>query len=308
MLDEMSKMFKNRGDLEEGVIVSEIVFLEGIDSTNIFAMGLAEKGSPQGTVVIADSQTKGKGRLGRTWISPPEGNIYMSIILRPDLKPKDATLLTIMAGIACAIAIRNITGLHVKIKWPNDLMVSNRKLGGILTEMKSEPNSIIFAVIGIGINVNMKLKDFPPDVRAIATSIREELGKITPLSIPSHQGRGWRGDSSLDVGGARKVPSPLAGGGKGEGDLTTQSRTIIIAEILKELEHWYEILIRDGRKPLLEEWKQLSSTLGRKVKVTVGKETFTGIAQDIDDEGMLILKLSSGVHKKISAGDLTMLS
>jgi len=253
----------------ENFIGREIVFLESIDSTNTFAMELAEKGSLHGTVVISNSQLKGKGRLGRTWVSPPKANIYMSVILRPEIEPEDATLLTIMAAVACAQAIRNITGLKVKIKWPNDLMVSDKKLGGILTEMKSDPDRIIFAVIGIGINVNIRPRDFPPDLRPIATSIKEELDKI-------------------------------------------QSRTFIIAGILKELEQRYKSLIKNGRRPLLEEWKRLSSTLGRKVKVITGGKTFTGVAEDIDDKGMLILnliyeRLPSGVMKKISAGDLTML-
>jgi len=250
--------------LIRGDIGREIVFLESIDSTNTFAMELAEKGAPHGTVVIADSQSKGKGRLGRTWVSPPKKNIYMSVILRPDIGPKDATLLTIMTAVSCAKGVMKSTGLKAEIKWPNDLMVSHRKLGGILTEIKSDPDRIIFAVIGIGINVNMISGSFPPDIKPVATSIREELGQM-------------------------------------------QSRTLIISEILKEIEAWYCVMKREGRRPLLEEWKQLSSTIGKKVKVVAGKETLTGIAEGIDDEGMLILKLPSGAHKKINAGDLTVL-
>ncbi|MFA5846062.1 MAG: biotin--[acetyl-CoA-carboxylase] ligase [Thermodesulfovibrionales bacterium] len=251
--------------LVQGDIGREIIFFESIGSTNTAALELAEKGAPHGTVVIADRQTKGKGRLGRTWVSPPKKNIYMSVILRPEIEPKDATLLTIMTAVSCAKGVMKSTGLKAEIKWPNDLMISSKKLGGILTEMKSDPDGIVFAVIGIGINVNSKTKnDFPPDIRGIATSIREELGKI-------------------------------------------QSRTFIIAEILKELEHWYKVLLTEGRKPLFDEWKRLSSTLGRKVKVTAGDNVFTGVAEDIDRGGMLILRLPSGMLKKISSGDLTML-
>ncbi len=248
-----------------GIIGNEIVFYESIDSTNALAMELAEKGAPHGTVVIADRQAKGKGRLGRTWVSPPRSNIYMSVILRPEIETEDATLLTIMAAVSCAKGVMKSTGLKAEIKWPNDLMISSKKLGGILTEMKSDPDGIVFAVIGIGINVNSKTKkDFPPDIRGIATSIREELGKI-------------------------------------------QSRTFIIAEILKETEHWYRVLLTEGRKPLFDEWKRLSSTLGRKVRVTAGDNVFTGVAEDIDKGGMLILRLPSGMLKKISSGDVTML-
>ena len=240
----------------ERIIGKEIIFHESLDSTNTLAMELAEKGLPHGTVVIADRQLKGKGRLGRTWFSPPQGNIYMSVIVRPEIEPKDATLLTIMSAISCARAIRNSTGLEVKIKWPNDLMVSERKLGGILTEMKSGQDRIVFAVIGIGINV-------------------------TPPLCP-----------------------PLARGGWGGKEI---SRTLIIAAILSELEKWFKVLIKGGRIQLINEWKKLSSTLGKKVKVVSGKDTSSGIAEDIDDEGMLILRLPSGGLKKISAGDVIML-
>ncbi|MBI5204817.1 MAG: biotin--[acetyl-CoA-carboxylase] ligase, partial [Nitrospirae bacterium] len=131
--------------LVKGDFGKEIIFRESLDSTNTLAMELAEKGVSHGTVVIADRQLKGRGRLGRTWFSPPQGNIYMSVIVRPEIEPKDAALLTIMSAISCARAVRNSTrnesfptGLEVNIKWPNDLMVSERKLGGILTEMKSD--------------------------------------------------------------------------------------------------------------------------------------------------------------------------
>ncbi|MDP3258952.1 MAG: biotin--[acetyl-CoA-carboxylase] ligase [Thermodesulfovibrionales bacterium] len=259
--------------LIKGDFGKEIIFHESIDSTNTLAMELAEKGVPHGTVVIADRQLKGKGRLGRTWFSPPKGNIYMSVIVRPEIEPKDATLLTIMSAISCARAVRNLTGIEVKIKWPNDLMVSERKLGGILTEMKSDQDRIVFAVIGIGINVNASLDAFPSDVRAATASVIEELRK----------GKGIKGDSP------------------------EISRTLIIAAILNELERWFKVLIKGGRIQLINEWKKLSSTLGRKVKVVSGKDAISGIAGDIDDEGMLILRLPSGGLKKISAGDVTML-
>ncbi|MDO8746639.1 MAG: biotin--[acetyl-CoA-carboxylase] ligase [Thermodesulfovibrionales bacterium] len=255
--------------LVKGDFGKEIIFHESLDSTNTLAMELAEKGVPHGTVVIADRQLKGKGRLGRTWFSPPKGNIYMSVIVRPEIEPKDATLLTIMSAISCAGAVRNLTGIEVKIKWPNDLMVSERKLGGILTEMKSDQDRIVFAVIGIGINVNASLDAFPVDVRAVAASVIEELRE--------------------------------------KGYSQAISRTLIIAAILNELDRWFKVLIKGGSIQLINEWKKLSSTLGRKVKVVSGKDAISGIAADIDDEGMLILRLPSGWLKKISAGDVIML-
>jgi len=214
--------------------------------------------------VLADSQEKGKGRLGRFWISPSGVNIYMSIITRPEADPEDATLLTIMTAVGCTIALRRVTDLNVSIKWPNDLMASDKKLGGILTEMKTCPGRVIFAIIGIGINVNVDMDVFPDDVKKIATSVKNETSKV-------------------------------------------YSRTEIIAEILNELDKWYKILKGMGKKILLTEWQRLTSTLGREVKVSVGKETFAGLAESLDDKGMLILRLMSGELKRISSGDLTIL-
>lgn len=250
--------------LIKGLIGRDLILLEAVDSTNRLAMELGDKGASHGTVVIADRQFKGRGRLSRTWVSPPLVNIYMSIILRPDIRLQDATVLTIMAGLACARAIRAVTGLQVEIKWPNDLIVLNKKIGGILTEIRSGGERMIFAVIGIGINVNACPEDFPPDVRLIATSIKNETAKEQP-------------------------------------------RAILIADILNDLDMWYDIFVTAGKKPLLDEWRRLTSTLGRAVMVSAGEGVYRGIAEDIDDEGMLILRLPSGRLKRISAGDLTTL-
>jgi len=240
----------------------EIFFYETVGSTNTIAAELAEKGAQEGTVIIADSQEKGRGRLGRHWVSPPGVNIYMSIILRPKIKPKDVTLLTIIAAVGCTAALRKVTGLNVTIKWPNDLTVYDKKLGGILTEVKTAPKEIIFAVTGIGINVNMDVKSLPDDVKNLATSVKNETGNLYP-------------------------------------------REVIIAEILNEISQWYKALKEMKRDILLSEWQKMTSTLGREVQVVTGKETFTGLAESIDDEGMLILKLRDGKLKRISTGDIT---
>ncbi len=166
---------------EEGLAHGEttkIIRFKEVGSTNDIAVSLAEKGHPHGTIVIAESQSKGKGRLGRRWHSPPGSNIFMSIILRPELPPYDVTIMTFLSAVSCARAIRKETGVDVRIKWPNDLMASGRKMGGILLESKSERGRIIFFVVGIGINVNMKEEDFPQDLKAIATSVFIESGKI----------------------------------------------------------------------------------------------------------------------------------
>jgi BirA family biotin operon repressor/biotin-[acetyl-CoA-carboxylase] ligase len=160
----------------KGRIGREIFFYETVDSTNSIACDLAEK-APEGMVILADCQQKGRGRLGRLWLSPRGINIYMSIILRPDVEPKDTTLITLMAAVACTLALRRVTGVPVTIKWPNDLMVSGKKIGGILMEMKTAGKKIISAVVGIGINVNGDADSFPEEIRGIATSVKNETGK-----------------------------------------------------------------------------------------------------------------------------------
>jgi len=159
-----------------GILGREIFFYKTVDSTNTIATDLAEK-TPEGAVILADCQKKGRGRLGRHWLSPRGVNIYMTVILRPDIEPKDATLITLMASVACALALRRVTGILIMIKWPNDLIASGKKIGGILTEMKTARTRVISAVVGIGINVNGDPDSFPEEIRGIATSVKNETGK-----------------------------------------------------------------------------------------------------------------------------------
>lgn len=252
--------------LVRGDFGKEIIFHESLDSTNTLAMELAEKGVSHGTVVIADRQLKGKGRLGRTWFSLPKGNIYMSVIVRPEIEPRDATLLTIMSAISCARAIRSSTGIEVKIKWPNDLMVSERKLGGILTEMKSDQDRIIFAVIGIGINVNARLDMFPVDVRAAAASVIEELNNPLSLTQKSTHPPFIKGGTACAVGTADRQGG-IKEGRAGGFEKSEISRTLIIAAILNELERWFKVLIKGGRIQLINEWKNFHQLLEERLRL-----------------------------------------
>lgn len=161
----------------KGIMGRKIFFYETIDSTNTAAAALAGEGEEEGAVVVADSQSKGRGRLGRSWLSPPGVNIYMSILLKPEMVAKDATLITIMAAVGCTIALRKVTGLDITIKWPNDLMVSEKKLGGILTETRVVCKRMEYAITGIGVNVNMDADALPDIVKEAATSIKMETGK-----------------------------------------------------------------------------------------------------------------------------------
>ncbi len=145
-------------------------------STNSDAFRLAENGAEEGTVVLSDCQSGGKGRLGRRWESPAGVNLYCSIILRPDLLPYEASQLTFLSAVAVADAIEGITGLAPTIKWPNDLLLEGRKVAGLLNEMSAETDRVGFVILGIGVNVNMTEDRFPSDLRSPATSLRIASG------------------------------------------------------------------------------------------------------------------------------------
>jgi BirA family biotin operon repressor/biotin-[acetyl-CoA-carboxylase] ligase len=145
-----------------------------IDSTNRVALELGHAGEPEGAVVIAEEQTAGRGRAGRTWHSERAAGLYLTLLLRPPLSPVQAPLLTMLAGLSAHAAIQSELNLSVDLKWPNDLLLRGKKLGGILTEMHAEPSTIKFVIVGIGINVNQE--KFPGELSAIATSLRIESG------------------------------------------------------------------------------------------------------------------------------------
>lgn len=148
----------------------EILYFDSIDSTNTKAQELAEKGYPSGTLVVADKQVAGKGRRGRNWESPSGCGIFMTLMLKPDINPNNASMLTLVSALAVAKTLADITGKDAKIKWPNDIVIDGRKVCGILTEMSAQFDYINNIVIGIGINVNNS--SFPEEISATASSLR----------------------------------------------------------------------------------------------------------------------------------------
>ncbi len=148
----------------------EILYFDSIDSTNTKAQELAENGYPSGTLVVADKQIAGKGRRGRNWESPSGCGIFMTLMLKPDINPNNASMLTLVSALAVAKALADITGKDAKIKWPNDIVIDGRKVCGILTEMSAQFDYINNIVIGIGINVNNS--SFPEEISATASSLR----------------------------------------------------------------------------------------------------------------------------------------
>lgn len=149
-------------------------YYQETDSTNNRARALASEGYPEGTVVVAEKQTAGRGRRGRSWYSPDNQGIYVSMILRPVLPLKEISRISLLTAVAVAETLQTELNLPARIKWPNDILINNRKICGILSEVVTDSDGIEYIVIGIGININNQLQEFPGDLRTAATSVRTE--------------------------------------------------------------------------------------------------------------------------------------
>lgn len=166
-------MLKQR--LKGSIFGKRIYHFFKTDSTNHVGLDLGHAGEPEGTVILAEEQAAGRGRAGRSWHSERAAGIYVTVLLRPKLAPVQAPLLTMMAGLSAHAAVEKVTGLAADLKWPNDLLIRGKKVGGILTEMHAEPGLVRFVIVGIGLNVNQER--FPGELANTATSLRMETGK-----------------------------------------------------------------------------------------------------------------------------------
>ncbi len=154
-----------------------------IDSTNDLLLRLGDEGHPEGIAIFAEEQRRGRGRQGRSWFSPAGRGLWFSVLMRPDLSPAGSGRLTAAAGLAVADAVRSASDLPATIKWPNDILIGGRKVAGILLETRSDPGRIRYAVVGIGVNVDLESGEFPEDLRGRATSLARESGR--PISRPA---------------------------------------------------------------------------------------------------------------------------
>ncbi len=152
-------------------------YFDKIDSTNLYALRLAKEGAEEGEVVVADGQTQGRGRLGRSFFSPQGVNLYISIILRPQLPARQVPQLTLVAGVAVAETVESFSHLRPSLKWPNDTLLNGRKISGILTEMETQGSRVSLVVSGIGVNLNCPEAVFPEELRGKATSVFVETGQ-----------------------------------------------------------------------------------------------------------------------------------
>ncbi|BDG01621.1 biotin--[acetyl-CoA-carboxylase] ligase [Anaeromyxobacter oryzae] len=235
---------------------------EELGSTSDRAKELADEGAAHGEVVVAETQTAGRGRRGRTWISPPRRNLYFSVVLRPDLPPARAAELTLVASLAICDALRQ-AGVDAGIKWPNDVLVGGKKIAGILTELAAEPDRVHWVVVGVGVNVNARVEDFPAELREEATSVAIE----------------------------RHEPAP---------------RALFAAACLTALEGWIDVHAEQGFAPIRNAWRERSVTLGRQVLVRSDGREIAGVAEDIDEQGALLVRTPERVER-ILAGDVHLL-
>jgi BirA family biotin operon repressor/biotin-[acetyl-CoA-carboxylase] ligase len=164
-----------------------------VSSTNTLALQLAEKGAPEGTVVVSECQKQGRGRMGRTWVSQPEIGIYLSLILRPNFVPMKAPGITFMSAIAVVEALERTLGIKATIKWPNDVMIGGKKVSGILTELKAEMECIHYVIVGIGINVNNKKfpKAFRDKVTSLSLELKENVSRVQLVQTLLHALERW---------------------------------------------------------------------------------------------------------------------
>ncbi|HJZ86634.1 MAG TPA: biotin--[acetyl-CoA-carboxylase] ligase [Polyangia bacterium] len=239
-------------------------WVESCSSTSDVAAERARAGAPHGLCVVAEAQERGRGRAGRVWFSPPRANLYLSLLVRPPLPPVRVPPLALAVGVAAAEALHE-QGLAVDLKWPNDLLVRGRKLGGILIEMASELERVSFAVIGIGVNVNVQAPALPEELRDRATSMAIETGHA-------------------------------------------HVRAQVAACLLERVEAWYERFVAEGPGPAARAFRAAAqATLGRRVRVLSDRDApIEGVAEDISDEGALLLRDESGRVQTIVAGEVVL--
>ncbi|MDG5787567.1 biotin--[acetyl-CoA-carboxylase] ligase [Evansella sp. AB-P1] len=250
--------------LDERSIFRNVVYQPVLESTQQLAQQLLQEKEKngQGTIVIANEQTGGRGRLGRDWHSPKNTGVWMSIILYPKLDIRQTPQLTLLTAVAVVRAIEKITELDVHIKWPNDILINKKKVAGILTELQADPDRVKSVIIGIGLNVNQT--SFPEEIKDIATSIAIE---------------GNKGYKRIDL----------------------------IEAILFEFQWLYEVYLSKGFSFIKPLWEARTTTLGKRITATTPRDVITGVADRMDDDGVLLLKDDEGVIHRIYSADIKIL-
>lgn len=253
-VEDIQQFSKN---LQIGFVKKLLVF-DMLDSTNSTAKDFARADAEEGTIIIARTQCKGRGRFDRMWQSP-EGGVYLSIILRPQIPVQSVSLLSFVAALSVAKTIE-AHGVYATIKWPNDVRVKKKKIAGILLESEIKGDHVNYVIVGIGINLNIDIEELPSDIRSRSTSLSFELG--APLEYQN-----------------------------------------FLQTLLVQFDNVYTRLNQHQDVRLIGEWKTLSDTLGKFVRVQTPTEVLQGTAVDVNQSGFLLLKTNQGEIKKIVSGD-----
>ena len=263
-------------------MIKKIVFFDETDSTNNRAKKAAEEGEESGTLFITECQTGGRGRRGRNWVSPPGSGIWMTLLIRPDIRPDEASMLTIVAAMAVSSAITKVTKYDAKailsdekdisfadnkieqckIKWPNDIVLDKKKICGILTEMSAEPEHVNYVVTGIGINVNTT--EFADEIKDMASSIFVQTG-------------------------------------------VRIKRSHVVAQFAHDFTEYFNRFIKTQDLSLLvDDYNKMLINAGKTVRIEERGDAYTAEAYGIDNEGRLIVKVDdTGEEKKIIAGEVS---
>lgn len=245
-----------------------LIYLDTVDSTNNRLKQLAADNAPEGTVVVADQQTSGRGRIGRTWASEKGCGIWMSVLLRPQMAPQDVQSLTLVAAVAVVEAILSCSGSllegRIGIKWPNDILIDGKKVCGILTEMGAEADAVSWVVVGMGINVHHRQEQFPEEIRSIATSLA--------IACSSFH---W-------------------------------NRNHLVSAILKNIENFIIVFVSSGFSDILERWRKYSITLGCDVLLTGPNGTVQVRAVDVLPDGRLLVEKADGERMAVLSGEISL--
>ncbi len=276
-------------------IGDKLLYLPTVTSTNTLAMQLAHERPEEGVVVLTDSQTAGKGRQGRRWVDVPGCNVLSSTLLRPLFPPY---LLVMVASLAVVDTIAEICGLTATIKWPNDVLIRDRKVAGILIETSHDQYGQLVAILGIGVNVNGRIQNVPEETSLVIC--RAEYGQAQGALLQQDQAPLLATATTLETECSHAV-----------------SRETFIVHLLRHIETDYLALQQETANPfstvyspipvsqsIRERWRKQLSTLGRSIQVRQGDTVTSGIAEDVDGNGELLLRRHSGELVNITWGDV----
>lgn len=242
--------------------IKRIVYRSSVESTNTLTESLARDGSEEWTVVVADAQERGRGRQGRSWHSPPGHNVYTSFMVKPAIPSDYVPAISLLAGMVVAIVLEHFTGFAAELKWPNDVLMGGKKISGILLELGSGRPGSPYLIVGIGINVNSDITEYPGQLSATATSMKALTG-------------------------------------------TTFDRVVLLNYLYRVFHEWYTYYcLHHGFMSIKKRYMQRLRMIHKRVHIESGSERITGVVQDVDAFGRLVLHNEQGETVTVKSGDV----